>query len=477
MLPLLLVSSVLPGVATAQKAACSPVAADQLASQTQVPFGEIITNCTQPNTFALTFDDGPFNFTAELLTTLRKAGVRATFFINGKNKANIEDFSGILNRMLCDGHQIGSHTFDHKDLVLDGLSESDIVKEMTDLDDKLLLQNSIQMKPTYMRPPFFSTNETVLAIMKRLEYHVVQSSVDTKDFEFSTEETNGQAVTKFQNELDAGGSISLMHDIFPTTVSLLVPQALEILRQKQMKLVTVGECLGDAKQNWYRLPPGMTGGNINGKNCRRRNRNGRKFKNGQSFQSNGTTNVVTRRETGDGSETERSQSPELNGEIKTDGKPEGERQEDEKPKEEDKTKKKEEEDDKTKKKEEEDNKTKKKEEDDKTERKEEDKPKEDDKIKTESGKTPEPDESKKDEKQKEDQKLKEEEKLKGTDKNGTGSTITPKLNGTKIDQDSGKGGKNRTEIPGTRKSALQQQNEGGYSLRKGTRPAAANETR
>jgi peptidoglycan/xylan/chitin deacetylase (PgdA/CDA1 family) len=48
-------------------------------------------NASSPHTsckagyFALTYDDGPFEYTAELLGLLAKNKIRATFFVNGKN--------------------------------------------------------------------------------------------------------------------------------------------------------------------------------------------------------------------------------------------------------------------------------------------------------------------------------------------------------------------------------------------------------
>jgi peptidoglycan/xylan/chitin deacetylase (PgdA/CDA1 family) len=69
-------------------AAASPVSQLQQ-RQSSVPVGTIITACTVPNTFALTFDDGPFQYTDELLDTLAAAGVKSTFFVNGQNFGSI----------------------------------------------------------------------------------------------------------------------------------------------------------------------------------------------------------------------------------------------------------------------------------------------------------------------------------------------------------------------------------------------------
>ena len=62
---------------------------------------------------ALTFDDGPDVYTARLLDLLSDNGVVATFFVNGKNwgtEITTPTKAALLQRMLSEGHQIGSHT-------------------------------------------------------------------------------------------------------------------------------------------------------------------------------------------------------------------------------------------------------------------------------------------------------------------------------------------------------------------------------
>lgn len=90
-------------------AAAVPSAA---AAGSSIPIGTIINSCTVPGTVALTFDDGPYIYTAQVLDTLKSNNVRATFFVNGDNWANIlnADDQALVHRMIAEGHQIGSHT-------------------------------------------------------------------------------------------------------------------------------------------------------------------------------------------------------------------------------------------------------------------------------------------------------------------------------------------------------------------------------
>lgn len=60
----------------------------------------------------LTFDDGPNNIiTPQVLETLSKNDVHATFFVVGKNI--VEDHYDILKKTVMDGNSLGIHSFSH----------------------------------------------------------------------------------------------------------------------------------------------------------------------------------------------------------------------------------------------------------------------------------------------------------------------------------------------------------------------------
>jgi peptidoglycan/xylan/chitin deacetylase (PgdA/CDA1 family) len=59
---------------------------------------------------ALTFDDGPSESTPQLLETLARAGVPATFFQCG---ANVDRLPEIARAVAQAGHEIGNHSYSH----------------------------------------------------------------------------------------------------------------------------------------------------------------------------------------------------------------------------------------------------------------------------------------------------------------------------------------------------------------------------
>ncbi|KAJ5693207.1 hypothetical protein N7462_002630 [Penicillium macrosclerotiorum] len=218
------------------------------ARASQLPFGAVITHCTVPGTIALTFDDGPYIYTSQMLDNLAAHNARATFFLNGVNRGHIDAFPDLVRRSFAEGHQLGSHTWGHPNLI--GLDSPTITAQMMLLEDAFL--RILGFFPTYMRAPFLFVDGTVLAVMAQLKYHVIGASVDTKDYENDHPDWSWRSFEKFRRELDSGGNIVLAHDSHENTVAILVDNMLDEVEARGLSTVTVGECLGDPPEFWYR---------------------------------------------------------------------------------------------------------------------------------------------------------------------------------------------------------------------------------
>lgn len=66
---------------------------------------------------ALTFDDGPGPSTPDVLDALAHEGVRATFFVLGRQ---VERHPEAVRRMVAEGHQVANHGYDHGILIFRG---------------------------------------------------------------------------------------------------------------------------------------------------------------------------------------------------------------------------------------------------------------------------------------------------------------------------------------------------------------------
>ncbi|KIW16636.1 hypothetical protein PV08_03824 [Exophiala spinifera] len=224
-----------------------------------VPYGKPITSCTKPGVIALTFDDGPSDDTAKLLDILVKRNAKATFFVPGiaNGRGRIDTTKGrmeLIKRMFQDGHQIGSHSWSHFDI--DALTSEE---RKTDLaKNERAIANILNKYPTYMRPPYMKcTGETgCLADLMDRGYHDVGYSVDSTDWSHPEDlDAMKQAFDEAFNQTAQDGRMLLIqHDTIHKSAIDLTEHILDAVDQKGWKAVTVGECLEDPAENWYRTP-------------------------------------------------------------------------------------------------------------------------------------------------------------------------------------------------------------------------------
>ena len=124
----------------------------------------------------MTFDDGPDDWTEPILDTLKREGVRATFFVLGDSIASRES---VLVRAAAEGHEIGNHTFGHPPL--QDLSREEIRNELTTTSE--IVEAIIGIPPRVFRPPYFRVSPDVLDVAGECGFEwTVQASVFTDDW-------------------------------------------------------------------------------------------------------------------------------------------------------------------------------------------------------------------------------------------------------------------------------------------------------
>lgn len=112
----------------------------------------------------LTFDDGPSNkILPDVLDTLKKEDVKATFFIIGEQIKGNEE---VLKRVYEEGHSIGLHSVTHNKCNIYSSNDC-FLNEM--LKDQKLINEVVGISPTILRFPYGSNNNT---------YKLTQSMVD-----------------------------------------------------------------------------------------------------------------------------------------------------------------------------------------------------------------------------------------------------------------------------------------------------------
>ena len=182
---------------------------------------------------ALTFDDGPGPYTAQLLDILDQHGAKATFFLIGSKVSAQAD---VLRRIHVRGHQLGNHSWSHPELPK--LPVDQIAGEIDRTNEAI--KQATGIKPTVMRPPYGAVNSAVLEQLRLRGMSSILWSVDTRDWA----DRNSDIVCSRAVAGAHPGAIILMHDIHQTSVGA-VPCILSALKQQGYSFVTVQGLLGN----------------------------------------------------------------------------------------------------------------------------------------------------------------------------------------------------------------------------------------
>ncbi|TLK54753.1 polysaccharide deacetylase family protein [Glutamicibacter sp. V16R2B1] len=203
-------------------AGCASPGSDQEpAPQEQAPQQ---VDCQQVACVALTFDDGPGEYTDRLLDELGEAQAPATFFVLGKN---VGHYPQALQRMVAEGHQIGSHSYDHKDITK--LTREGIEHEVQWTDEAV--QQAAGVTPEVFRPPYGANG---VVYNRLIPTPLLLWDVDTLDWKHH----DPKKTVKIAMQEVSPGSVILMHDIHETSVDA-VPELVQQLREAGYTLVTV----------------------------------------------------------------------------------------------------------------------------------------------------------------------------------------------------------------------------------------------
>jgi len=180
---------------------------------------------------ALTFDDGPAQYTTRILDALEEHGGAATFFVLGYR---VENNRSILERMVALGSEVGGHSWNHQDF--SRLTEDEIAWQIRTSSEAIapFVRGTVGI----YRPPYGRTNALVRQVSERLGYAIVNWTVDPRDWE------NRDADYIYNHIMSTvqSGDIVLMHDIYASTAEAaarVIPRLIE----EGYRLVTISELL------------------------------------------------------------------------------------------------------------------------------------------------------------------------------------------------------------------------------------------
>jgi peptidoglycan/xylan/chitin deacetylase (PgdA/CDA1 family) len=183
------------------------------------------------NAVALTFDDGPGEYTKRLIAMLRAAGAHATFFVVGNR---LHYWPGVARADESVG-VVGDHSWSHAHLTQlpRWLGWLELVRT------QYALQQELGHAPLLFRAPYEEHNQTLDTTVASVGLLEVFWSVASGD-----DQPKATARKVVRNVL-AGlrpGAIVLMHDIHPWTLRAM-PQILRAIRLRGLRAVTIPELL------------------------------------------------------------------------------------------------------------------------------------------------------------------------------------------------------------------------------------------
>lgn len=200
-------------------------------NSTKVPIHSVETN---EKVIALTFDlDSEPENLVNILETLDKYNVKATFFITGKF---VENYPEELNQIVELGHDLGNHSTGHKHMDL--LTAKECGEEILNLHKQVKAKTGIDM--TLFRPPYGDFNNTIIHTATELGYETIKWDINSHDWkDYSSKEIIRQTT---KNSNLKNGSIILFHTTTKYTVESLEPIIIN-LQEQGYKILPVSELI------------------------------------------------------------------------------------------------------------------------------------------------------------------------------------------------------------------------------------------
>lgn len=204
--------------------------------------GTVYSGSGREKAVALTFDDGPSPvWTPQILEALRRAGIKATFFMLGEHARK---YPGIARSVAEEGHEIANHGYRHELLFF--RKKEEMEREIKAAETAIREATGVSTK--YFRPPKAWLTKAKKDKIEKMGYKTVLWSLNSKDWAAFRD----RDMAKYIERRVRPGDIILFHDsgnVFGAeggdrrqTVRSM-PKLAEILSRDGYKFVTISELI------------------------------------------------------------------------------------------------------------------------------------------------------------------------------------------------------------------------------------------
>ncbi len=174
---------------------------------------------------ALTFDDGPSEYTREILKVLEEYQVPATFFFIGQN---ISRYPEAVEAVREQGYGVGLHSFSHK-----AMQKLSFDQQEEEINRGLAALKPYAGRVTLFRPPYGTYNKHTIEILNNNQMSMVLWNRDPRDWQARTahEIIHGILNTPFS------GGIYLLHEKALTLKTL--PRIIEAFQEEGLEFLNL----------------------------------------------------------------------------------------------------------------------------------------------------------------------------------------------------------------------------------------------
>ncbi|MBC5810473.1 MAG: glycosyltransferase [Candidatus Eremiobacteraeota bacterium] len=210
----------------------------------------------EPKVVSLTFDDGPSEYTAQILDVLKREGVPATFFVVGKNADRHPE---LLKRAYDEGHTLGNHTYRHdRNMPHEGARWTELELTAT----LRTIERATGHGTVLFRPPYDADSEPEMPDelvpidrADRLGYFTVGERIDPRDWE------GGDSIVDDTLAQANDGNIVLLHDGGGdrSATVLALPKIIHALRTRGYRFASIETLMHRSRNELMPVPSPFEG--------------------------------------------------------------------------------------------------------------------------------------------------------------------------------------------------------------------------
>lgn len=165
---------------------------------------------TADGSVALTFDDGPSEYTPQILAVLKQYNVKATFCLVG---VNVKDHHDLVQQIVAAGHTLCNHSWKHDEHL--GDKSPDAIRQDLQMTNDEIHRAVPDAPIKYFRHPAGNFTPAAVQVAQSLGMTPLGWNADPRDWDLKANKPGAQFTAKIANYVRThvhAGTIVLSHD-------------------------------------------------------------------------------------------------------------------------------------------------------------------------------------------------------------------------------------------------------------------------